>query len=107
MCVMGQALPGPCHPECAGETRSDSMVHVCHWGVCTFWRPLHLLATDLTFAQLQRIRSMRLGWRDLAVTTGCFRHQPHGQHMCQVCAGAGHTNLFGQLPVEDVTHRVV
>jgi hypothetical protein len=50
---------------------------------------------------------MRLGWHALAVTTGRFRRQPRGQRVCKLCPAAGRVNVFGQLPVEDVTHHVV
>jgi hypothetical protein len=69
-------------------------------------RPLHLTATDLTFAQLQRICRMRLGWHALARITCRFTRLPKGQRVCKLCAKAGHVNAFGQ-PVEDVAHHLV
>jgi hypothetical protein len=50
---------------------------------------------------------MHLGWHALAVTTGKFPRQPQGQRVCKLGAAKGRVNLFGQLPVEGVTHHVV
>jgi hypothetical protein len=101
------ALLGPRHPQCPGDR-----ILLCTYvtGVCArdlSRSPLHLTSTDLTFAQLQLICRMCLGWHSLAVTTCRFRRQPRGQRVCKLCAAAGHVNVFGQLPVEDVTHHVL
>jgi hypothetical protein len=70
-------------------------------------RPLHLTDTDLTFAQLQRICRMQLGWHALASTTGRSTRMPRWQQVCKLCSSAGHGNAFGRLAVEDVAHYMV
>jgi hypothetical protein len=89
------AVLGPRHSNCPGD-----QILLCTYvsGVRArdlSVRPLHLTATDLSFAQLQRICRMRLGWHALAITTGRFTRTPRGERVCKLCSFAGHANVFG------------
>ena len=101
------AARGPRHPDCPGDQILLSTYVTGVRARDLTRQPLHLSSTDLTFAQLQRICRMRLGWHSLAITAGRFRRQPRGERVCQLCAAAGHANVFGRLPVEDVAHHLV
>ena len=101
------AARGPRHADCPGD---QIMLSTYVTGVRArdlSRRPLHLTSTDLTHAQLQRVCRMRLGWHALAINEGRFRRQPRGERVCKLCAAAGHANVFGRFPLEDVAHHLV
>lgn len=99
------AVLGPRYSNCPGDQICTYVSGVRARDLSV--RPLHLTATDLTFAQLQRICRMRLGWHALAITTGRFTRTPRGERVCKLCSSAGHANVFGRFPVEDVAHHMV
>jgi hypothetical protein len=66
--------------------------------------PLHLRCRRLSFAEVQTICRIRLGWHDLQVQKGRYSGQARDQRQCSVCRKRGHTNAAGRAPVEDLLH---